>query len=264
VATSDPLKRLIESQITPELMTRIAAEHKKGRRLYVGTTNLDTRRLVVWDLGAIACRPCPEGCHLFRDVLLASSSVPGMMPPVRFNIEVDGKPATEVHADGAITAQLFVPSHVFAAAGAAAAAAPVTAAGGDPNPPAGNLYVVVAGKLYPDAAPVPPRVLPALGVAASSILYAHCRADLANLYGLARAGGMRYHLTALAQGFGVPGTSVTFDRPSMQKLFEEGVRQGEAAGWLHGPPTLSPGDGDYIRTGLRFRTPPEPPVAPRP
>src|SRR5262245_23529226 len=84
VASSAPLRELIESQITPELMTRIAAEHRKGRRLYVGTTNLDTRRLVVWDLGAIACRPCPEGCHLFRDVLLASSAVPGMLPPVKF------------------------------------------------------------------------------------------------------------------------------------------------------------------------------------
>ena len=57
VATSGPLLRLIESNVTPDFVTRIAAEHRKGRRLYVGTTNLDTRRFVIWDLGAIACRP---------------------------------------------------------------------------------------------------------------------------------------------------------------------------------------------------------------
>ncbi len=264
VATNTPLKNLVESEITPELMTRIAVEHKKGRRLYVGTTNLDTRRLVVWDMGAIACRACPEGCQLFRDVLLASSAVPGMLPPVRFDIEVDGKPATELHADGAISAQLFVPSHVFAAAATAASRDPIVPAGGaDATDGAGgNLYVVVAGKLYPDAAPVRPRILPVLGVAANSLIYAHCRADLSNLYGLARASGMRYHLTALAQGYGELGTSVDFDQKVMQSLFDEGRRQGATGpAWMHGPPTLSPGDGDYIRTGLRFRTPPEPPIA---
>ncbi|HEY3788014.1 MAG TPA: patatin-like phospholipase family protein, partial [Urbifossiella sp.] len=62
IATSLPLKNLIDSQISPALMEKIAAEHRKGRRLYVGTTNLDTRRLVVWDMGAIACRPSPEAC----------------------------------------------------------------------------------------------------------------------------------------------------------------------------------------------------------
>jgi len=85
IASSLPLRNLIESQISQDLMEKIAAEHRKGRRLYVGTTNLDTRRLVVWDLGAIACRPCPDGCRLFRDVLLASCSVPGMMPPVKLD-----------------------------------------------------------------------------------------------------------------------------------------------------------------------------------
>src|SRR5439155_8881293 len=112
--TSTPLKKLIEAEITPEMMELVAAEHRKGRRLYVGTTNLDTRRLVVWDMGAIACRGGPEGGALFRNVLLASCSVPGMFPPVRFDVEADGRPATELHVDVGVTAELFVPSHVFA------------------------------------------------------------------------------------------------------------------------------------------------------
>jgi len=262
VATSAPLKRLIEKEITPTLMTRIAEEHRKGRRLYVGTTNLDTRRLVVWDLGAIACRPCPEGCELFRDVLLASCSVPGMMPPVRFRIQVDGEPATELHADGAISAQLFVPSHVFAAAAAGAASDPPAGGGADPNPPGGNLYAVVSGKLYPDAGAVRPRVLPVLGASVEGLVYAHCRGELANLYSLSRASGMKYHLTALAQGYQRQGTSVDFDRKAMQAMFAEGGRHGGAGpAWFHGPPALSPGDGDFIRSGLRFRRPPEPPAA---
>lgn len=244
VASSAPLRALIESQITPELMTRIAAEHRKGRRLYVGTTNLDTRRLVVWDLGAIACRPCPEGCQLFRDVLLASCAVPGMLPPVKFELDVDGKRATELHTDGGVTAPLFVPSAVFSAAGGA---------------PDANLYIVIAGKLYPDSGAVRRRVLPVLSASTSSILYAHCRAECANLYGLSRAAGMRYHLTALTQDFETVDSSVTFDPNEMTKLYAEGLRQGTAGPvWQPGPPAMSPGDGDYIRGGLKLRTPPAP------
>ena len=251
VASSIPLKNLIDSQINPELMAKIAAEHRKGRRLYVGTTNLDTRRLVVWDLGAIACRPCPEGCRLFRDVILASCSVPGMLPPVKFELEVDGKRVTELHADGGVTAQLFVPSHVFAMATAAAAD---DAGKGIPTPEAGNLYVVVAGKLYPDASPVRARVLPVLGASTGALMYAYCRADLSNLYGMSRASGLRFHLTALQSGFQTLENSVDFDRIEMQKLFDEGVCQGVAGpAWMSGPPSLSPGDGDYIRTGVKLR-----------
>lgn len=262
VATSAPLRDLIASQITPGLMDAIAAEHRKGRRLYVGTTNLDTRRLVVWDLGAIACRPCPEGCDLFRDVLLASCALPGVFPPVKFDLEVDGQPATELHVDGGVTAQLFVPSHVFAAAAAGAAQdagkRPATArpdGGFGPPPDGGNVYVVVSGKLYPDAAAVNAKVLPLLRASTGSLLYAHCRADLSNIYGMARASGLRYHLTALSPTYPTLETSVEFDQDKMVKLFAEGVSQGVAGpAWMSGPPALSPGDGDYIRKGTKLRT----------
>jgi predicted patatin/cPLA2 family phospholipase len=256
VASSAPLRELIESQITPDLMTRVAEEHRKGRRLYVGTTNLDTRRLVVWDLGAIACRPCPEGCRLFRDVLLASCAVPGMLPPVTFDLEVDGKHVTELHADGGVTAPLFVPSGVFAAAAVGAAED-----AGKPglSPEGANLYLVIAGKLYPDAAPVRRRVLPVLSASTGSLLYAHCRAECANLYGLAQVAGMRYHLTALRPGFETVDSSVTFDPDEMTKLFAAGLRQGSAGpDWQPGPPALSPGDADFIRTGVKLRTLPGP------
>ncbi|HEY2910088.1 MAG TPA: patatin-like phospholipase family protein [Gemmataceae bacterium] len=256
IAMSLPLRNLIESQITPDLMEKIAAEHRKGRRLYVGTTNLDTRRLVVWDMGAIACRPCPDSCHLFRDILLASCSVPGMLPPVKFELDVDGRRVTELHGDGGITAQIFVPSHVFAMAGAA-----MTSRDAEKSRQpieTGNLYAVVAGKLYPDATPVRARVLPVLGASTTAMMYAYCRADLSNMYGMARAAGLRYHLAALDANFQTLETSVDFDQGEMQKLFDEGICQGSVGpSWMSGPPTLSPGDGDFIRNGIHLRTVPE-------
>jgi predicted acylesterase/phospholipase RssA len=233
VASSAPLRKLIESQVTSELMQRVAAEHRKGRRLYVGTTNLNTRRLVVWDMGAIACRPCPEGCSLFRDVLLASCSVPGMLPPVPFSVEVDGKNVTELHADGGVSSQIFVPPIVF------------KTASGDGRSPGtgGNLYAVVSGKLYPDATPVKQRVLPILGATTGTIMYAHCRAELMSLYGQARLAGMKYHLTALRQDLMVNAdTSMTFNQEEMSRLYSEGVRDGIAVpNWRSDPRDLLPG-----------------------
>jgi hypothetical protein len=180
------------------------------------------------------------------------------MPPVTFHLDVDGKPVTELHADGGVTAQLFVPSQVFAAAatGDDGRVHPAEVPGSN-----GNLYVVISGKLYPDAAPVRRRVLPVLGATTGALLYAHCRAECANLYGLSRAAGMRYHLTALAQGFDTVDSSVTFDQKEMTKLFHEGYRNGAGPEWASTPPSLSPGDNDYIRTGLKLHTAPPPATA---
>jgi predicted acylesterase/phospholipase RssA len=110
VYSGRPLRQLVdESEITPEMMSRTAAEHRKGRRLYDGTTNLDTRRLVVWDLGAIAKNGGSAARTLFRDVLVASASVPGMFPPVIIRVAKDGLHDDQAHVDGATTAPFFVP-----------------------------------------------------------------------------------------------------------------------------------------------------------
>ena len=72
----------------------------------------------------------------------------------------------------------------------------------------------------------------------------------------ARASGLRYHHTSLSQEFRTLDTSVNFDQKEMTKLFDEGRLQGEhGPGWVYGPPTLSPGDGDFVRSGLKLRVP---------
>jgi predicted acylesterase/phospholipase RssA len=255
LATTAPFRRLIQSQIDQPLMERIAAEHQKGRRLYVVTTELHSKRAVIWDMGAIACRPCPEGCTLFRDVLLASASVPGVFPPVPFEVQVDGRREPELHVDGAITAPLFMPPGVFAAAAVQSGPKFV------PNPAPGspNLYAIVAGKLYPEAGPVRRRILPVLAATTGSLLYAQCRSELANMYWQSRLSGMRYHMLALSQDSDIaPSTAVSFDQDVMQRLHEEGVKDGLAGpAWMFIPPALSPCDGTYARSSLQLRTMPD-------
>ncbi len=75
-----PLRRLVDQNVTPELLRQIAAEHAKGRRLLVVTTNLDTQESVIWDMGQLATQGDEQALVLFREVLIASASIPGVMP----------------------------------------------------------------------------------------------------------------------------------------------------------------------------------------
>ncbi len=49
-----PLRRTLMSMITEETLDLVAAEYRKGRRLFIGTTNLDANLFVIWDMGLIA------------------------------------------------------------------------------------------------------------------------------------------------------------------------------------------------------------------
>ena len=112
-----PLKRLVEHRVTAKLLSEIAAEHARGRRLFVVTTNLDAGRRVVWNMGAIATRGDDAALKLFREVLLASSSIPGFFSPVVIDVEANGKKLHEMHNDGTLTAPFFVMPESMISAG---------------------------------------------------------------------------------------------------------------------------------------------------
>jgi predicted acylesterase/phospholipase RssA len=253
LADSRPLGRLIDRAVDADLLRQVAAEHAKGRRLYVGTTHLDARRLVVWDMGAIASRGRPEDLALFRKVLLASASLPGLLPPVAIPVEVDDKRYEELHADGGVTASLFFrPPHVPRAEAAALGDRPLAGS---------NLYVIVAGKLYADPEPVEPRFVSIVSSSVSALLYAQTRGDLAQLHALAQATGMNYRVAAVPQAIPVPAAATTFDPAAMHRLYEAGRRQAGTAGlWRSTPPGSQPGEDVPVRAGTRLT--PAPPAGP--
>jgi len=75
-------------------MTELAQAHQQGRRLYVGTTAAKTKRFVIWDIGAIACRGQPQDKQLIKQILLASSAIPGIFPPQHITVDLDGGPTS--------------------------------------------------------------------------------------------------------------------------------------------------------------------------
>jgi predicted acylesterase/phospholipase RssA len=114
-----PLKRLIDAYVSDTMIEAVAREWDRGRLLLVATTDVASGEPVVWDMGAIAKYGGPSARVLFRDVLVASASVPGMFPPVVIRVQEDGMPRDEVHVDGGATMPFFVPAAFVQAPGAA-------------------------------------------------------------------------------------------------------------------------------------------------
>lgn len=241
-ADTTPLRRLIERLATEDRLQRIAAEHQKGRRFYVGTTDLDARRAIVWDMGAIASRGTPESRELFCNVLLASAAIPGLFPPVKIPVTVDGHRYVERHIDGGTTSSMFF-------------APPWVPHAEREKLPAGwlhgsDIYILVAGKLYPDPTRVKSRSIAIAGNAVSTVLYDQTRSDLHKLFLLSTMTGMSWNVSVIPADLDSPLESSSFDPVEMTRLFEAGF-QWSAGGpkWRITPPGYEPGEGAKFRSG---------------
>jgi hypothetical protein len=242
LADRSPLAQVINETASDERIARFAAEHKKGRRFYVGTTDLDARRAIVWDMGAIAARGTCESRELFRQVLLASASIPGFFPPVRIPVTVDGRQYVERHIDGGTTSSMFF-------------APPWVPPGERPALPPGwlhgsDVYILVAGKMYPDPTPVKPRTFAIASNAISTIVYDQTRSDLHKLFLLSCMTGMNYNVSVIPTEVHSPLASTDFNPQEMSRLFQAGV-QWSASGlkWRITPPGTEPGEGAKYRAG---------------
>jgi hypothetical protein len=242
LASSRPLRHKIEAAITPEVLREVAAAHAAGRRLYIGTTNLDTKKLVVWDMGAIASRGTPEALKLYNKVVLASASVPGFLPPVYLDVEINGHKYREMHVDGGASASVFLGAFMLKV---------------DPDNfrsrAGSNLYVICSGKLDADPECVQPRLASISTAAISSLLYAGNRSDLYRIYCLALIAGVNFNLMAVPEDFHLNPNSLSFDQAEMHALYDAGYQLGyEGRGWRRTPPGAEAPEQALPRAGLHF------------
>jgi len=108
VYRGEPLVELVDRYVTDDMLRAVATESSRGRLLLVGTTDLDHERTVIWDMGRIAAEGGERGRKLFRDVLVASASIPGIFPPVLIRVREGGVEFDEMHVDGTTTAPFFI------------------------------------------------------------------------------------------------------------------------------------------------------------
>jgi len=223
-----PLKELINKQVNAQLLTDVAAEHQRGRRLFVVTSNLDAERYVVWDMGAIAAHGGDAALQLFRNVLLASTSIPGLFPPVLIDVEAKGRRFQEMHADGGLGGQFFIAPEAYLSSTSTE------------RLPATELYIVVNTQLTPTTAPTERTILTISGRSISAFVKTATRIAIDRSYAMAKRSGIGFNL-AVIEGFDHPSRG-PFDPDYMKALFQFGYEHGKSGGqFLRKVPDFSAG-----------------------
>jgi hypothetical protein len=95
-------------------------------------------------MGRIAMSNNREALPLFRKILLASATLPGIFPPVRIQVRVAGQNYDELHVDGGVTRQVFIALSVFS----------YVAHNQKSNTTRPRLYVIRNGKIDPNGSPL--------------------------------------------------------------------------------------------------------------
>ncbi len=217
--SSAALRQLVDSYVTDDMLQAIIAEHRRGRRLLIATTNLDTEETVIWDMGAIASRGDEASRELFKRVLVASASIPGVFPPALIEVEGKGRELSEMHVDGGVTIPFFVAPESLLL---------WTAAKNSVRP--GRMYVIVNGKVDGSFGFTKGGALSIVGRSWDAMSKALMRTHLAASYGFARRNGGQLFYSAIPDSADADTSGLDFDAKNREALFRLGRERAEA-GW---------------------------------
>ena len=226
LADSAPLAATIARFVDAAMLAEIAAAYDAGRLLLIGTTDLDARRGVVWNIGAIARSGSPDALALVRRVLLASASIPGAFPPVMVDVAAEGRRFQEMHVDGGAVAQLFLfPERLAVAARTQGAARAPT-----------RIWVIRNGRLRARREMTPRRTLSILAATVSTMTQSSGSYDVTRIWLRAQGAGFAFNLAFVGEEFDA-ALAGPFDQSYMRALFAYGqarLRAGTA--WVPAPP----------------------------
>ena len=230
LADDAPLARLIEKYVDDAFLQEIARERIKGRILLIGTTNLDTQRPVLWDMGRIAMSNNRDAITLFRKILLASATLPGVFPPVRIQVRVGGQDYDELHVDGGVTRQVFIAPSLFS----------FVSHDQKPGRPATKprLYVIRNGKIDPEWQSVNENVLSITQRSISTLIKNQGIGDLYRIYSVTKREGIDFNLASIPSDF-TDTSNEPFDQRYMISLFDRGYDlASHNYSWAKAPPGM--------------------------
>ena len=235
VYDTDPLKRVIDHYVTREMLDAVAVKHKTGRRLFIGTTNMDTLEFVIWNMGEIAASDRPDALEHYRKILLASASIPIIFPPVYFEVQAGGKTYHEMHSDGGTYAQVFFRGFLVDFKDA------LDEAGISLSDVEVALYIINNGKPFSSEyrENVMPRTYSIAAVTVSSLFKITLTSSLYRMYVLTKRYGADFNLADVPEDFEVTLPPLEFDTEDMQKLFDLGYQMAEGGyEWEKIPPAI--------------------------
>jgi len=227
LSDTTPLFGLVAQYAGQDMLDAIAKEYARGRMLFIATTDLDARRAMVWDIGAIAESGDPKALELFHKVLVASASIPGAFPPIMVEVEVDGQRYDEMHVDGGTMAQAFLYPPSLDVEG-------TTAAHGIQRER--FAYIIRNAKLDPEWASVERQTLSIVGRAIASLIHTQGIGDLYRMYLQTEKDGVDYNLAFIPPEFSAVHKH-EFDTEYMRLLYDYAYDKAKAGyPWQKEPP----------------------------
>jgi hypothetical protein len=228
IADTSPLAKLLERHVDEELMQDVAQAHLGGRRLYIGTVDLDAQNFIIWNMGLIASSGHPDALPLFRKVMLASASIPIAFSPVFFEVEVDGRRYDEMHVDGAVAANVFYGGGLFSSKELR------REAGREKSRE--DVFVIHNGQLAPDKASTRRSITSIAWRSFQAASTAAVVGDLFRIYAHSLREGSEYHWITIDESVNLTN-SETFDPVAMQQLYDIGYAAALAGPvWQRSPP----------------------------
>ncbi|WP_085969404.1 patatin-like phospholipase family protein [Bradyrhizobium sp. YR681] len=207
------LRELVARYVGPEIMAQVARENARGRRLLIVTTDLDTQRTAIWDMGKIAAVGTPEALKLFRDVMAASASIPLVFPPIMIDAEGQGRKFQEMHVDGGVTAPvLTLPEALLFQDSRLPGSARM------------DIYILVNKKIERNFELVSNSTIDVASRSLSAITQSQTRSIIFSTYDFARRNRLGFHLSYIARDYPAP-PSEGFDTTYMRALYQYGYEK---------------------------------------
>lgn len=223
---SAPMRTILAKLVDEPTLDAIAEEYKKGRRLYVATVDLDAAELCVWDMGAIAASQNRDRLALYRDIIMASTAVPGVFSPVYLQTQTPSGSAIRMHVDGGIMSPLLLREFMLAGSNARK-----------------DVYVVVnaylkSGRALQDVSPRVPKVS---SEGTKTLYRALVDKTVYQSYVMTVRSGANFHLAYIPDDATKTRDPLSFHPDEMNALFNVGQQLGRdgIAAWHSEPPRLS-------------------------
>jgi hypothetical protein len=147
-------------------------------------------------------------------VLRASTAIPGLFPPVMIDVEANGKKTQEMHADGGLSAQIFV------------APESMLNTSSTTKLPATELYLIANNRLTPDFQTTERSLIFVIGHSIAVGVQSMLRVNIDRAYATAKRNGIPFYLSYPSLGADQQGKGA-FDPEFMKDLFASGVARGK-------------------------------------
>ncbi len=234
-----PMRETLESFITDDIIDRVAVEHRAGRRLFIGSTNLDANLFTIWDMGSIAASDRSDRRQRYLDAIMASAAFPIAFQPVYIEVEDERGVYTQMHADGGIRETAFYFDFVKELHAAAAAAG---LSEGDFKQ---EFYLLINSQIAHSSdvvyEPVSGKLPDVTTATINSLITRITRGSVFRIWVLAMIDGSDFHISYIPADFEFETHTLQFQPEEEKALFDLGYRQavsGSAWATQHAPETV--------------------------